>query len=260
MKTKTLHTLVWWSIVLIAVGVVLEEWSTIRALIAEQRLPNLHEIGMLMLIVGLVAEIPLERAISKRETEEAIVAALKAEQVRTQGELNRQELELTDQALLLEQRLTANYRWRFERIEKAVLPRSLDSRHRHIAVERLRGLGAINVATLTELESLMFGGQIKALLEEAGVFGKMIALPMGSRHYGTMMYSTDANGGKAAKALWETLGICGGTAGMLPLGTEGVPPQENCILVGVNDGALQPGAGQPGEGLDEHGRPIPQPR
>jgi hypothetical protein len=41
----------------------------------------------------------------------------------------------------------------------------------------------------------------------------------------------------------------------------GVPTNRNCVVVGSNsDAAYQGSPGQPGEGLDVYGRPVPAPQ
>ena len=100
------------------------------------------------------------------------------------------------------------------------------------------------------------------MFQNTGIMGRLISLLQDSRESGVVMYAADEHGRQAAEILWRNAGIAGGVlaGGVTPIGLETIPKDENTLIVGDNDAAFQPMPGQPGEGLDEYGRPVPAPR
>jgi len=95
--------------------------------------------------------------------------------------------------------------------------------------------------------------------------GRLITLPADARVSGSTMYAPTTNGLKLGQILWTLTNrtqtrIAGGAISVRSIGLEVLPEGENALVIGENDAAFQPGDGQPGEGVDENGRPVPQPR
>jgi hypothetical protein len=165
---------------------------------------------------------------------------------------------LAEQRLLAEQRGSATVRWRLERLERAVLPRSLTDSQRSALLTQLHGLGPINIAMSTATEATLFGVQFDRLFKEAGVHGRIFAIPPGVS-LGVTVYVINRTGESIAQIL-RAQNISGGEVRLRPIGFEGLPADQNALIIGENDGALRGGNGQPGEGIDEHGYPVPEPR
>lgn len=123
-------------------------------------------------------------------------------------------------------------------------------------------LAELNLAVVNRTEPLLYALQLSQLFAEAGIKTSTILLPRDSDQSGVWMWIADDDGETVSKVLWEKARIGGGSMrGPRPLGLEGlIPPKLNCLVIGEHDGALQPGNGQPGEGSDEHGQPVPAPQ
>jgi hypothetical protein len=116
------------------------------------------------------------------------------------------------------------------------------------------------VCVVNKREPISYALSFIQLFKEAEADVNLITIPQDSGQYGVVTYSVDAVGNFVAETLWRLARIGGGVIGSLPAGLESVPADKNCLIVGENDSAFQPGSGQPGEGLDEHGRPVPAPK
>ena len=75
---------------------------------------------------------------------------------------------------------------------------------------------------------------------------------------GVVVYSGNGEGSRLYNVL-RLAGVATGKWGFLPAEIN-LPTNQNCIIIGENDAAFRGGNGQAGEGIDEHGRPIPMPR
>ena len=174
------------------------------------------------------------------------------------------EAAITEERLLTERRITARERWQMETIINAVMPRRLVISPTLVAA--LKGLGPINVAIVDRQEPRFFGGQIVQLFHQAGIMGQIIWLPDENDHHGTTpflgvtMYTASERGSKVAEILWQQEHIGGGTFGVTPMGWEAIPKTEDTLIVGINDTVWQPQSGQPGEGVDGYGGPVPAPQ
>jgi hypothetical protein len=173
----------------------------------------------------------------------------------------RERAALTEQRLLDERRLTANERWRLEFLERAVLPRSLTQAQIDALIPKLVNLGPINVALLQAPEPQIYGAQLIQLFQAANILGRVISLPPDSRQMGVVVYAADARGRQIAEVLHEQRivgGMIGG--GIRPIGLEAIPTDQNTLIVGDNAAGFGGRDGQPGEGLDQYGEPVPAPR
>lgn len=167
---------------------------------------------------------------------------------------------LADARLLNEQRLTANERWRLERLEKAILPRNISPEFVGPLVAALQGLSSVNIAVVNKPEPMNFAFSLMQILNFAHAFGKLIVLPSNSQQSGVAVYTPNLADDRLFNAFWNIARIGGKGIGVRTGGLEDIPKDQECLIVGDNDAALQPGEGQPGEGIDEHGRPVPAPR
>jgi hypothetical protein len=163
--------------------------------------------------------------------------------------------------LLRERRLTANERWRLERLERAVLPRNIAPEVRESLVFALRGKAkSLCMLVIAESEAVIFAQHLAALFNEAGIATQISLLSKDSKQEGVAMWTVDSVGSEIARVLWQVARIGGGQiSGQRPIGLEALPLDKNCLVVGRNDAALMPASGQPGEGIDERGNPVPAP-
>lgn len=95
--------------------------------------------------------------------------------------------------------------------------------------------------------------------------GKLIILPANGQILGANMYAPNEKGTRACEIMFRATNmsstrLCGGTMGVRYVGLESLPEGENTLVIGENDAAFQPANGQPGEGLDQNGRPVPAPQ
>lgn len=172
------------------------------------------------------------------------------------------ELALTNERVMAERRLTANERWRLSRIEKAVLPRALTPEMTVALIEALIAghFHPINIAYIDKTEPMLYAMSIMIVFKQAGIMGNLIRLPKTMDQAGVTMWKVDDDGERLSTLLWQKFQIGGGmVAGIVPIGWETIPKDANCLVVGENTGAMQPPDGQPGEGIDEHGVPVPRP-
>lgn len=218
-------------------------------------------LGVGLLMWGTrVRDHDFEFRMTKANSDAAAAIERAADANRRAAEANLQ-LARADANLLAEQRLTARERMRLERLERAVLPRSLSPQQFNALASKLRGLGPINIAIAERQEPMNFGFQLVQLFQGAGIMGRLITLSEDSQQTGVVMYTANEHGREAAEILWRNAGIAGGVlGGARPIGLESIPKDQNTLIVGDNDAAFQPIPGQPGEDLDEHGRPVPEPR
>jgi hypothetical protein len=164
-----------------------------------------------------------------------------------------------DANLLNEQRLTARERLRLERIERAVLPRRINFARTSELVSQLKGLGPLNIAVVDGLEPELFAEDFLTLFRNAEIMGSFIKLPAGPPRLGVTAYL--AGSGVAAAAVLTQVGLVAGTiSGITPTGLEILPKDQTTIVIGENDWRFRGADGQPGEGADEHGRPVPAPQ
>ena len=85
---------------------------------------------------------------------------------------------------------------------------------------------------------------------------------LGQSSSGVTILMANADGQRLGELLWQKFQIGGGGASisMMPPAWASLPRDTNCLLIQDNGWAMAPGNGQPGEGLDAHGRPVPAPQ
>lgn len=229
----------------------------------------IKRIGGFMVIAGVAIEVggdwwatpyhkivddarELEIAKLSAETSSANVAATAA----------REQLALAEERLLSERRLTANERWRLSRLEMAILPRSIGSEQWRALVDELRGKAKnICVLMLDKPEPQLYAIMLMQLFTDAGIETTIFTLPRGSDQAGVSMWVVNDEGEQIADILWRVGRIGGGQfRHAKPIGLEMLPEDKNCLIVGENDAALRGAGGQPGEGIDMHGTPVPNPQ
>jgi hypothetical protein len=177
-----------------------------------------------------------------------------------QNEIIASNAARTEQKLLDERRLTANERWRLERVEKAVLPRSLTARQRELLAQEFKGKGlSINIAFGGSTEATLYGIALMQALNEAGLATKPYTIPKTADLQGVTVYAVIDDGRLIAEALHKAEIAGSLVQGMLPMDLQGVPANENLLVVGANNAASQGGAGQPGESISPDGAINPRP-
>jgi hypothetical protein len=183
----------------------------------------------------------------------------------------RAEAATADANLLREQRLTANERWRLERLERINLPRSLSPQTASALTTELKAahFQPVNVAVVDGQESLPYGIEFQQALASAGLLATFTILPRDSKVPSLIVVAVDPEGERLADLLFQKFGIGEGWRAKVERNADpakqdaslsGVPTDRNCLVIGSNaDAAFNGPRGQPGEGLDEHGRPVPAP-
>ncbi|MDP3553079.1 hypothetical protein [Methylocystis sp.] len=170
----------------------------------------------------------------------------------------RREAKIADARLLHEQRLTSDERWRLERLERAVLPRSITPEHIGALVSALRGKAKrIAIWVVDKTEPIGFATQLLQIFKRADIEANIVLIFAKTQQFGVTTWVVNNEGSEISRILWETARIGGSELRARPIGLEGLPDDENCLIVGQNDAAFQSGSGQAGEGIDEEGRPIP---
>ena len=113
-----------------------------------------------------------------------------------------------------------------------------------------------------------FGTQMMVALQAADLLKQYVQLPRPNRATivsGTgvaMLTAKPVDAEKLNNFLWQNFGIGGTMASfevLLPPEWSKVPHDENCLLVMENHREMMGSDGQPGEGADEKGRPVPRP-
>gem|GEM_PF-7056821 len=216
------------------------------------------------------ARLAAEAEASKAQTAIAQADAARANErtaaLAVELEAARVETARADAILLQEQRLNARERMRLARLERAVLPRVIPPEAWSTLVPLLSGLGPVNIAISQGREPRGLGLQFLMLFQQAGIMGRLIWLPTptppADPQGGVTMIASGEVGERIARLLWTTAGYAGGvlTGNIRPIGLEAVPLDENTLVIGENDAAMQATPGQDGEGVDENGRPVPMPR
>jgi hypothetical protein len=174
---------------------------------------------------------------------------------------------LTEERLLNERRLTANERWRLERVEHAALARTTFFDFKRLIAELKAGhFSPTNIVVVNRPEPRAFALALNDALQEAQMAGAFLIIPDNGNFSGVQVATENNEGHRLQQLLWNRFRIAGSPLlptlrpiaarfpelAPLPVGT-------NSIIVGENDAALQPGAGQHGEGMDGHGGPDPAP-
>jgi hypothetical protein len=128
----------------------------------------------------------------------------------------------------------------------------------------------INIALVgRSMEASGFAFSLVIAFQQANVLGQYSDLSAISNDTRENMQSSTvvsivigySDGDRLAQMLWQKFQIGGGriSAAILPPAWTSIPTNMNCLVVEENNWAMSPGAGQPGEGLDEHGEPDPAP-
>ena len=212
------------------------------------------------------AESDVAKSDAAKATEHAAKLAVELEQARNAAKQ-------IDANLLHEQRLTANERWRLERLESIVLPRSIDYNSPGKSERLSSALKEANfphlcLAIVSDFESISYGLEFKAVLENAGLLvGPVVMLPVDSRAPSFIVVAIDGDRDRLADFLFQKFNMGQGWRANVEKGSDpakidpalaGVPTERNCLVIGSNRNAAAQGTkGQAGEGLDEHGRPVP---
>lgn len=237
---------------------------------------NLFFWGSIIALIGLgICEIVSHRYGERKD--ELVAAQERTTNDRHEEEMARlhvqlenakKETALADARLLAEQRLTASERTRLARLERAVLPRSIPADLYARLLSAIRGLGPVNIAFVKKAEPRAFAFELMRLFSDAQIMGRLIELPADTDVPGDLIYAPNKVGERLGQILWSTTNLSQTRIGGRSTGTNklsvpdlsGIPGDETCIVIGTNDAAMQPPDGQPGEAIDEHGRPVPEPR
>lgn len=144
-------------------------------------------LGGLSVISALVAGYAghLEAVVAKTDAAQANARAGAANEraaaLEKEAAETRERAAITEERLLNERRLTARERWRLERVERAVLPRTLYVDWPKLVAELKAGhFGPINVAYVEKSEPRAFALALMMAMKQAGVLGKFIILPASS--------------------------------------------------------------------------------
>lgn len=244
-------------------------WSSLSAVSKIHSWTEL--IGIFALIVLVFAEAitwvygqrkdDLANAIQERHEEDMT-------RLHVQLQTAKKEAATADANLLTEQRLTASERMRLARLERAVLPRTISPEIYAALVPAIRGLGPVNIAVVKKEEPLLFALQLMRLFSDAGIMGRFIDLPPETAVPGDMVYAPNQTGERLAQILWARTNLSQTRIGGRSTSTNKlsipdlsrIPTGENCLVIGDNDAAMSPPDGQPGEGVNEQGRPVPEPQ
>jgi len=217
--------------------------------------------NLALLLAGLLTIVGVTGAIKKEQKarQEIAESQERTASLEVQVGVQQERAAIAESKLLAEQRGSASVRFRLQRLEKGLLPRQLTEAQVNGLADELRGLGPINVAMSQSTEVVLYASQIIEVLKAAGVLGVVFNIPTGVIS-GLAVYAPDAKGQRIAEIL-RNRGIAGGMMQKLGIvGTKLVPRRHSAIFVGEHVGMLLPGDGQQGEGIDEHGDPVPEPR
>jgi len=178
---------------------------------------------------------------------------------------------ITEERLLGERRLTANERWRLERVERAVLPRSLYVNWPMLVADlRVGKFQRINIALISpSMEASEFASDLMSAFQKAGIMGRFFDLShasaetrigLGGSSSGVEILSGNSDANKLGLLLWQKFQIGGGAMSATSVSpSSGIPNNQNCLVVDDNNWAESPGTGQPGEGSDKYGGADPAP-
>jgi len=113
-------------------------------------------------------------------------------------------------------------------------------------------------------EATMYGLAFLSVLKDAGLLAGTFELPENSAVPNLVVVGVDDDVDKLAELLFQKFQIGQGWRERVTKGTKlgilGVPPDQTCLVIGSNrDAAFQGAPGQPGEGTDVHGEPVPAP-
>jgi hypothetical protein len=252
-----------WSLVVVIVAVIgegISEYSPTKFKTC-WLMKRLGRVSWLLLVAGLVGETSAQ--LNKDGDNDLVIAALKAQLETARGETAR-----ADANLLKEQRLTARERWRLERLERIILPRSIDPSTAGRIGESMKAAAfqPINLAVVDQPEPTRYGLDWMITLRNAGLLASITYLPANSTAPSLLVVAVDKNGDKIADLLFQKFHIGEGWKASVADARKdpslvGIPMDRNCIVIGSNANAAFQGAeGQPGEGLDRFGRPVPAPQ
>jgi hypothetical protein len=204
-----------------------------------------------------------DRRITEARTKGDEAEARAAEATQRAAEA-RERTAIAEERLLNERRLTAIERWRLERIERAVLPRSLFVDWPKLLAELKAGhFQPTNLAYVDKPEPRDFAINLMMVMRQAGVLDKFISLPGDSAtsSSGGLMIVATPDGDRLAEMLWQKFQIGGGSmsAAALPAVWSAIPKNANCLVIEENNWAMSPSSGRPGEGIDKYGGPDPAP-
>ena len=149
----------------------------------------------------------------------------------------RERAAITEERLLNERRLTARERWRLERVERAVLPRTqLVDWPKLVAELKAGHFPAMNLAYVNRPEPRSFALALMMAMREASVPVKLIELPPISGELnprspfsssGGTMVIADPEGDRLGQMLWQKFQIGGGGTSILPEAWAAIPNGTN---------------------------------
>jgi hypothetical protein len=258
-SSASFQTFAFWCLVF---GVPIEPACTILLFVVDERISIAQQAELEI----TTKSARIARNIAADATDRATIAIERAAEIEKEAAQDRKDAALTEERLLTERRVTANERWRLERLERIVLPRpSIDFNLINNLAEAFRsgGFHKINVAYTNLPEPSGHGLLFVAALSQAGLLGSVTPLPKNSTAPSLIVVAIDSEGDRIADLLFQKFGLGNGWRSALPLPSSqfaGVPTDRNCIVVGSKgDTDLSTTRGQPGEGLDEHGGAVPAP-
>lgn len=249
----------------VIIGVVLEGeeiWDELAASGWKNVEHKLAKLGFALLVIGLAGELFFQTRIESADAALKREFNIKIAQINIEAARIRERAAFSEERLLAERRLTANERWRLERLEKALLPRSIGNEQSRILVNELRGKAkSVCVLMLNMPEPRLYAIALMQIFKAAGIEPAGFTLPRSNERTGVSTWVVNDEGEQIADILWRVAQIGGGKIRHAkPIGLETLPDDKNCLIVGENDAALRAGGGQPGEGLDAHGDPVPGPQ
>lgn len=228
-------------------------------------------LGIVCAFVSAWVGYEITDATQKEAARQIIAADQRTAALGIELEKARAETARADANLLGEQRLTARERMRLERVERAVLPRSLYVDWQKLVAGLRNGhFQPVNVAVIGGWEAQDFGANLLSALAQAGMGGRLIDAPsdlrvqqrIGHTSTGVEVLTANSDGQRFAEFLWRGFRIGGGSSSIsfAPSEWTALPRDTNCLIVEDNGWAMAPSDGQPGEGLDKFGRPVPAPQ
>jgi len=252
--------------VFVSAGVALEFWEIFQAIRAGKgREKAVELIALVILIIGLIGEI--WTAVEAHKYHGLEIARL---QLKANAAIN--DAAINEYRLLEAWRESARDHLALQQMAKAVFPRGFTQDQFTKLVKALKGQGPVNIAYIDTYEASNFAQTIGGLLNAADIRAPMyvikqpIFLTIGKKTFpmpiffeGVSVYAPTVKSQRIAWALWNIAQVGGGFSSILPAGLDGIPKNVPCIIIGDNDAAFQPWPGQPGEGQDQFGLPVPAP-
>jgi len=230
------------------------------------------KLSCLILIVGLASE--FITGIGTNASSGQQIAELNSKTAAANERANNaiRDAAISEYRLLEEWRESARERLVIQQMAKAVFPRGFTEDQEKKLILAIKGLGPVNIAYVDTYEANNFAQIIERLFNAAGIRAPMYMIKepsfmavgkMGAVtpvfFEGSYLYAPTIKGQQIALAFWKIAQVAGGSTSIMPVGLDNLPKNIPCIIIGDNDAAFQPWPGQPGEGLDQFGLPVPAP-